>query len=365
MKGYRRWGFRVAGILLVLSGIVWTLRVPYFYLRSKVVSTQLLHQATDVVTSTPIGSLSPSGTNTGTAQGKGTGHLASALIGVIEIPTLHLTAPIVQGTGNSQLDVAVGHLTTSVFPGVKGTSVLAAHNATWFRHVNRLHPGDSFVIHTDASVDTFKVVKSVIVRTGSPIYNSVQPTLVLESCYPLNALYLTPYRYLVYAQLVSARAKTENLSLLANSNVNFTNTYKVNLPPTIPLQETNLDSNSLPMGTLRYSGQPADSFVQSNQPLSASDALVRLYLAWVHASATQDELALKFLPQVRNNPILGVNLSSLHYISAYNVVLDVNGNQLGKLSASVQIQVQGRVYNVQLVARNINGNIKLSSIQVS
>src|SRR5579885_3106251 len=49
-------------------------------------------------------------------------------LGLLEIPALDLTAPVVEGTTEDQLSVAVGHLSTSVLPGSTGTAVLEAHD---------------------------------------------------------------------------------------------------------------------------------------------------------------------------------------------------------------------------------------------
>jgi hypothetical protein len=41
-------------------------------------------------------------------------------------------------------------------------------------------------------------------KVGYNIENFPYPGLVLESCYPLNALYITPNRYLVFAKFITS-----------------------------------------------------------------------------------------------------------------------------------------------------------------
>src|SRR6185437_16130897 len=62
--------------------------------------------------------------------------------GLLEAPVLGLVAPVLEGTGDAVLDDAVGHDPESAWPGGQGTSVLSAHDVTWFSHIDRLKPGD-------------------------------------------------------------------------------------------------------------------------------------------------------------------------------------------------------------------------------
>lgn len=207
-----------------------------------------------------------------------------------------------------------------------GTSIIAAHNATWFRHTNNLKNGAKIDVRTKNGLETFEVTKHKVVHTGSPVYNSANPTIVLETCYPTDALYLTPYRLLVYGKWVSSSKPGASLgpSQTAISN-SVTTKYKTDIPQRIVKQGITLTTNSLPMGTLKYTGNPSSKFTQSNFPLSASAAAVRLYLAVLHASSHKDTAALnQLLPSsLSTNPFLGVNLQKLHYLHNFAVTLDV------------------------------------------
>lgn len=52
------------------------------------------------------------------------------VIGIIEIPDLHIKYPIFEGTGNTQLNEEIGHMTETAGLCGKGNCVLAGHNGS-------------------------------------------------------------------------------------------------------------------------------------------------------------------------------------------------------------------------------------------
>lgn len=342
------------GILLCGVAMYRLVTIPYFYYHSATVGKKLLTQVAKT-----ISYASPN-------------HLkhppvlqAGDLLGALQIPALSLTAPIVQGTASTQLDVAIGHLPTSVLPGEFGTSVLAAHNATWFRHVNRLHPGDTMTIQTEYGTFTFQVVHSSIVHVGDKIINSTHASIVLESCYPLNALYLTPYRYLVYADLKEDDSHTSSIKTQLAKSTDSTN-WTVQIPAQIRQAGVTLATNALPMGTLTYTGHPSNAFVQSNAPLYAVSDMVELYLGLVHAWSSKNMLAAQqmFPYSVQGvNPFLGTSMDHLHYLSGFDVTLDVQGNRLLGVTARTQVQTS-LDYQVVCAARVVGNQIQLTAVHI-
>ncbi|CAB1128455.1 conserved protein of unknown function [Candidatus Hydrogenisulfobacillus filiaventi] len=201
----------------------------------------------------------------------------------IEIPAIRLVAPVVQGAGNAQLDRAVGHLPTSVWPGQTGTAVLAGHDVTWFHHLNRLHKGSRVLIRTPDRLYTFRVSRTEVVREGSPVRNAHHPQLLLVACWPLNALYLTPYRFLVYADLTATTRLAHGLPPAAWPG-GFA-VHAAGIPAAVRAQGLTLATNDLPMGTLAVEGHPSPTWSASNAPLSAASATTTLFLAGVHIAA--------------------------------------------------------------------------------
>ena len=107
----------------------------------------------------------------------------------IQIPTIGVDAPIVQGDGWEQLKKGVGQHIGSTDPGEKGNVVLSAHNDIFgeiFRDLDRLKPGDEITIYTNQRAYSYVVSDSEIVEPTQVgiMENTSQPTLTLISCYP-------------------------------------------------------------------------------------------------------------------------------------------------------------------------------------
>lgn len=107
----------------------------------------------------------------------------------IQIPTIGVDAPIVQGDGWEQLKQGVGQHIGSANPGEDNNMVLSAHNDVYgeiFRHLDRLIPGDEVIIHTQELSFTYLVSETQIVDSThiEVLASTNQPMLTLISCYP-------------------------------------------------------------------------------------------------------------------------------------------------------------------------------------
>ena len=127
------------------------------------------------------------------------------LSGILSIPALGLTAPVEEGTDDQELDVAIGHDPQSVWPGVSGAAVFLAHDVSYFVHLNVLKPGDAITYRTACNTVKFAVSGQQVVAAGSPVSNTTGPSLVLDTCWPPNALFFTPDRLLVRATEIGGR----------------------------------------------------------------------------------------------------------------------------------------------------------------
>ena len=105
----------------------------------------------------------------------------------------------------------MGHDPQSVWPGVDGAAVFLAHDVSYFVHLNELKPGDVITYATACNTVTFQVSGQQVVPAGSPVANSTGPSLVLDTCWPPNALFFTPDRLLIRATEVGAATKGANL----------------------------------------------------------------------------------------------------------------------------------------------------------
>jgi sortase A len=107
----------------------------------------------------------------------------------IQVPSINVDAPVVQGDGWEQLKKGVGQHVGSADPGKDGNVVLSAHNDIFgeiFRDLDRLETGDQVILYTNQRSYTYVIVDSKIVEPTdvSVMDDSAQPTVTLISCYP-------------------------------------------------------------------------------------------------------------------------------------------------------------------------------------
>lgn len=107
----------------------------------------------------------------------------------IQIPSINVDAPVVQGDGWEQLKKGVGQHIGSANPGEKGNVVLSAHNDIFgeiFRDLDQLKPGDSIILYTSQRAYTYLVTSTKIVEPTQVEFldSTSQPIVTLISCYP-------------------------------------------------------------------------------------------------------------------------------------------------------------------------------------
>lgn len=107
----------------------------------------------------------------------------------LQIPSIDVDAPVVQGDGWEQLKKGVGQHVGTSRPGDKGNIVLSAHNDIFgeiFKDLDRLKPGDQIILYTSQRSYTYSITNS---KTVEPTQVDVMeptsyPTVTLVSCYP-------------------------------------------------------------------------------------------------------------------------------------------------------------------------------------
>lgn len=127
-----------------------------------------------------------------------------AVIGQLDIPRLHLSAPVKAGEDDSVLDFSVGYLPDTPPPWMPGNSALAAHRDRLFRPLQNIHVGDRITLATTHGAFTYRVLKTLIVDPKdvwvlNPIPNV---SLTLITCYPFYFVGHAPHRFIVQAQKV-------------------------------------------------------------------------------------------------------------------------------------------------------------------
>ena len=124
------------------------------------------------------------------------------VIGRIEIPRLEISAMVLEGTTAKVLLVAVGHISGTALPGVRGNTALAAHRDTIFRRLKEVKAGDDIVVTTSFGkfryvVDSTEIVSPTDVRVLRPTPDA---ELTLVTCYPFSYIGAAPQRFIVHAR---------------------------------------------------------------------------------------------------------------------------------------------------------------------
>lgn len=123
----------------------------------------------------------------------------------LEVPTLALTALLVDGVDARTLSRAVGRIPSSSLPGDPGDVALAGHRDTDFRDLGRLRRGEPLILRTAYGefryeVESIRIVTPIRVDVLTP---AGYPTLTLVTCYPFRYVGPAPLRYVVRAREVA------------------------------------------------------------------------------------------------------------------------------------------------------------------
>jgi sortase A len=130
---------------------------------------------------------------------------AGSAVGRIRIPAIGASFVVVKGTGTSELENGPGIYPETSFPGVPGTTAIAGHRTTYlapFRHIDRLHRGESIVLEMPYARLLYTVIGSrVVLPTDVSVLDPVgYSRLVLSACTPL---FSASHRLIVFARLHS------------------------------------------------------------------------------------------------------------------------------------------------------------------
>ncbi|HYA67164.1 MAG TPA: class D sortase [Acidimicrobiales bacterium] len=322
--------------MLIVGVVAWQVSITAWTMHSERVGRTLVRQfLKNRALTSPVASMP--GRATGSLASCGASPDPSAAQGLLVIPRLEITAPVEQGTGDGQLDVAVGHDPYSVWPGNPGNAVLEAHDVSYFVHLAELTAGDTVRYVTPCTTYVFRVQDHTVVSQGSPVYNTPGPTITLVTCWPTDALWFTPERYLVTATEVSSTAT--NKSAL---------TYQAaSAPPSVPVPQALLDQGvtlatySVPMGTMTLTGSPDPQWAQTTDPLLVQSSAVEGFIAGVK-SLTENEIGWwdAIAPRVPP-PVPLVGAHSPSYLSSLDVTVVATGTNPTAASLSTTMQVSG------------------------
>jgi sortase A len=144
-------------------------------------------------------------------------------LALLEIPKIGLQRVLLEGADRDDLRKGPGHISTTALPGQPGTVGVAGHRTTSgapFCRLDELAKGDRVVIMTQATVFTYTVRRTAIMRpSDTEVLDDVRgsagkpsSTISLVTCDPR---YSARQRLVVFGELTSTVPKDKAASLAA------------------------------------------------------------------------------------------------------------------------------------------------------
>jgi sortase A len=124
-------------------------------------------------------------------------------VGRIEIPRLGVSAIIKAGSDARTLQLAVGHIPGTSYPGEDGNMGLAGHRDTFFRRLRDIRPDDTIRVTTPGGLFNYVVERTDVVEPNDVwvLDPTPHPALTLVTCYPFTYVGSAPQRFIVRAML--------------------------------------------------------------------------------------------------------------------------------------------------------------------
>ena len=124
------------------------------------------------------------------------------LVGMLDVPRLRLSTPVIEGDDTGTLKRAVGHLPDTPMPWNAGNSAMAGHRDGLFRPLKDVKIGDEIRFRTTREEYRYRVTRTAIVKPDdlSVLAPQSDPaTLTLITCYPFSYVGSAPERFVVHA----------------------------------------------------------------------------------------------------------------------------------------------------------------------
>jgi sortase A len=123
----------------------------------------------------------------------------------VSIPRLNASAIVLAGASGQALAFGPGQVERTPQAGERGTAIYSAHRDTHFAFLGDVAIGDEIrVVRRDGREFRFRVTGTSIVHWDA---SGIDPAaagrrLALVTCWPLNAKFAGPLRYVVFAEMV-------------------------------------------------------------------------------------------------------------------------------------------------------------------
>jgi len=145
----------------------------------------------------------------------------SALIGMLDIPRLSVSMPVVRGDDAATLELTAGHLPDTPPPWERGNSAIAGHRDGLFRPLKDIRVGDELVVRTARGDLRYRVRDTKIVKPDdlSVLAPTDGHTLTLITCYPFHYVGAAPKRFIVHADRIAPGEPTAVVAVAAPAAV--------------------------------------------------------------------------------------------------------------------------------------------------
>jgi sortase A len=126
----------------------------------------------------------------------------------LEIPRLSLSVVVLEGVGDSTLNVAAGHIPETALPGSAGNVGIAAHRDSFFRALKDIREGDVIRLSTPEGTFDYAVQWTKVVKPSAmDVLDATEvPSLTLVTCYPFRYVGSAPDRFIVRARRIGLSA---------------------------------------------------------------------------------------------------------------------------------------------------------------
>ena len=147
----------------------------------------------------------------------------NGIMGYIEIPVIDVMLPIYHGTGESVLQIAVGHLDWTSLPvgGAGSHCVVSGHrglpSARLFTDLDRLEVGDVFMLHVLNEILTYEIDQILIVEPQDTDPLLIEPgkdlcTMITCTPYGINS-----HRMLVRGHRIESQEQSKVIRITADA----------------------------------------------------------------------------------------------------------------------------------------------------
>jgi len=127
---------------------------------------------------------------------------SGGLIGRLDIPRLGLSVMVIEGSSQSTLRRAAGHISGTGLPGQGRNIGISAHRDTFFRPLRNIQKGDIITVTTLDRLYRYRVVSTRIVSPSdvAVLDSGENEILTLVTCYPFYFVGAAPDRFIVRAE---------------------------------------------------------------------------------------------------------------------------------------------------------------------